>query len=150
VGRIVSIRWIEKTVYLMAFLTTPDLRRQVTYQLNKNESYHSLVDALFWGHKGELRLRSLEDQRNRHSCLRLVAAVVILFNAAYMQGSLSNWKAAGYEIPDERLRHIYPIAHEHIRMHGDFYFHNDPKLITKVGTLPVREPKADDFDVVSA
>ncbi len=141
---------IEKTVYLLAFLTTPDLRRQVTYQLNKNESYHSLVDALFWGHKGELRLRSLEDQRNRHSCLRLVAAVVILFNAAYMQGSLSNWKAAGYEIPDEQLRHIYPIAHEHIRMHGDFYFHNDPKLITRVGALPVREPKADDFDVVSA
>ncbi len=32
---------IEKTVYLLAFLTTPDLRRQVTYQLNKNESYHT-------------------------------------------------------------------------------------------------------------
>lgn len=34
-------------------------------------------------------------------------------------------------------------------MHGDFYFHNDPKLITRVGALPVREPKADDFDLVS-
>lgn len=51
VGRIMSIRRIEKTVYITTYLTSPDLRRQVMRQLNKNESYHSLANALFWGAK---------------------------------------------------------------------------------------------------
>ena len=139
---------IDKTIYLIAFLTTPELRRQVNYQLNKNESYHSLADALFWGQKGELRLRELEDQRNRHSCLRLMAAIVILFNAAYLQASREKWKVAGYEVPADQMAHIFPIAHAHIRMHGDFYFHNDPELVTRIGALPVREPEAEDYDLV--
>jgi len=141
---------IEKTVYITTYLTSPDLRRQVTRQLNKNESYHSLANALFWGQKGELRLRDLEDQRNRHSCLRLMAAVVILFNAAYLQASQAKWRSVGYDIPGEQLAHIYPIASGHIRMHGDFYFRNEAKLITKVGALPVREPDADDYDIVAS
>lgn len=140
---------IDKTLYLIAFISTPELRRQVTYQLNKNESYHSLANALFWAQKGELRLRELEDQRNRHSCLRLVAATVILHNAAYLQASWTKWKAAGYDITEEQIRHIYPLFHHHILLHGVFHFDNDPELLTRVTDLPVREPEADDFDVMA-
>lgn len=78
-----------------------------------------------------------------------MAAVVILFNAAYLQASQAKWQSVGYAIPGEQLAHIYPIASGHIRMHGDFYFRNEAKLITKVGRLPVRESDADDYDIVS-
>ncbi len=140
---------IETTIYLLNYLTSPELRRQVSYQRNKNESYHSLVYMLFWGHGDELRLRELEDQRNRHRCLRFVAATVILFNAAYLQATRNRWQSAGYDIPSEQLAHIYPLGSRHLLLLGDFRIDNEPRLLTQVAALPIRDPEADDFDVLA-
>jgi TnpA family transposase len=43
---------VGKTIYLLNYQTAPELRRQVSCQLNKNESYHSLANALFWATAG--------------------------------------------------------------------------------------------------
>lgn len=56
----------------------------------------------------------------------------------------------GYDIPGEQLAHVYQIASGHIRMNGNFYFRNEAKLSTKVGALLVREPDADDYDIVAS
>jgi TnpA family transposase len=73
---------------LLNYLGDQDLRHQVERQLNKTETYNSLANVLFWGQRGEMRLPALQDQLNRASCLRLVVALVILVNAAYLQAAV--------------------------------------------------------------
>lgn len=134
---------IAKTIYLLNYFSDVDLRRQVERQLNKMETYHSLADTIFWGQTGEMRLRALQDQLNRASCLRLVAAIVILFNAAYMQAAVRKLREVDYEITDEQLAHIFPMPTAHIGFLGDYSFRDEPSLATRVDDLPLPELQAE-------
>jgi len=66
---------IAKTMFLLDYFTQRELRHRIQAGLNRVESYHALVRALFVGQSGEIRLRDLEAQLNRASCLQLVAAI---------------------------------------------------------------------------
>lgn len=134
---------IAKTTYLLNYLTDSTLRRQVARQLNKTETYHSLIEVLSWGNKGEMRLAQLQDQVNRASCLRLVASIVMLFNAAYLQNAVQRERAAGREVPEASLRHIFPTLTAHIGFLGDYSFRDDPALATQFDDLPLVEPVGD-------
>ena len=101
-----------------------------------------MVDTLFWGHKGEMRLHDLRDQTNRASCLRLVAAIVILYNAAYLQAAVKCWRSIDQKVTDEQLAHIFPTSTTHIRFLGNYSFHDEPALATEINALPLLEPKS--------
>lgn len=73
---------------------------------------------------------------------------MILHNAAYLQASWTKWRAAGYDITDEQIRHIYPLFHHHILLHGVFHFDNDPELITASLICPFAIPADSDYDVL--
>lgn len=94
-----------------------------------------------------MRLAALQDQLNRASCLRLVAAIVILFNAAYLQAAFEQERARGNPITDEQLGHIFPTATMHINLLGEYAFHDEPALATSVNELPLAEPPAEQLDL---
>lgn len=138
---------IAKTGYLLNYLSDEDLRRQVERQLNKSESYHSLVNLIFWGQRGEMRLAALQDQLNRASCLRLVAAVLMLFNAAYLQAAVKQERAKGHAITDEQLTHIFPTASAYITWLGEYSFRDEPTLATRINEVPISEPSTEQLDL---
>jgi TnpA family transposase len=139
---------IAKTIYLLSYLTSPELRREVERQLNKGENYHSLAEAAAWGNKGEVRLRDLQALLNRASCLRLVTSIIILFNAAYLQAAADKWRVAGVEIPEAHLAHIYPTSTSRINFLGDYSFRDEASLATQIHQLPIAEPAAEQLDLV--
>jgi TnpA family transposase len=67
---------IERTLFMLAWLEDPALRRQVTAGLNKGEARNSLARAVFFNRLGEIRDRSFENQRHRASGLSLVVAAI--------------------------------------------------------------------------
>jgi TnpA family transposase len=138
---------ISKTIYLLHYLSDKDLRRQVERQLNKTEHYNSLAKIIFWGQKGEMRSAALEDQLNRASCLRLVAAIVILFNAAYLQSAVEHERALGKAITDDQLAHIFPTTTASINMLGEYTFHDELALITDINERPTIEPRFEQLDL---
>ena len=93
-----------------------------------------------------MRLAALQDQLNRASCLRLVAAIIMLFNAAYLQAAVKQERAKGGAITDEQLAHIFPTASAHINWLGDYSFRDEPTLMTRIGELPISEPSAEQLD----
>lgn len=86
---------IAKTAFLLDYFTQRQVRRQVQRGLNLQESIHALARARFIGQRGELRLRDLDAQLHRISCLQLVMAMVITWNAALTcYGQVSQKRAA--------------------------------------------------------
>lgn len=63
---------IERTLYTLEWLQSPELRRRVQVGLNKGEAKHALARAAFFNRLGEIRDRSYEDQLHRASGLQLL------------------------------------------------------------------------------
>lgn len=75
---------IEKTLFTLSWLQSPELRRRVLIGLNKGEAKHALARAVFFNRLGEVRDRSYEDQLYRASGLQLVMAAIVLWNTVYL------------------------------------------------------------------
>jgi TnpA family transposase len=74
---------IQLTLFTLAWLVGPALRRRVTAGLNKGEARNSLARAVFFNRLGEIRDRSFENQQHRANGLNLVVAAITLWNTVY-------------------------------------------------------------------
>ena len=80
-GLVVALRElgrIERTLFILYWLQSVELRRRVNTELNKSEARNALARAVFFYRLGEIRDRSFEQQRYRASGLNLVTAVIVL------------------------------------------------------------------------
>lgn len=50
---------IEKTIFILDYISNESLRRRIQRGLNKGEAVNALARALFFGKRGELREREL-------------------------------------------------------------------------------------------
>lgn len=53
---------IEKTIFILDYITNEILRRRIHRGLNKGEAMNGLARALFFGKRGEFRERGIQDQ----------------------------------------------------------------------------------------
>ena len=130
---------IAKTMFIINYVSNPKLRRQIGAQTSKHESYNSLARELFYGNKGEMRLTALQDLRNRASCLRLMACIVMLHNAAYIQAAVKVLRERGMPVSDLQLRHIFPTMTAHVNFLGVLNFDPQPELMTKIDNLKLND-----------
>jgi hypothetical protein len=63
---------IERTLFLLQYISSVELRRRIHVGLNKGEAKNALARAVFFNRLGELRDRTHENQRHRASGLNLV------------------------------------------------------------------------------
>ncbi|MGY3312551.1 hypothetical protein ACV242_001047 [Peribacillus simplex] len=96
--------------------------------MRHGEAMNGLARALFFGKRGELRERGLQDQLQRASALN------ILFNAitVYLTEATKILKAKGL-LKEELLPHISPLGWEHINLFGEYSF--DLKKVPKSNEL---------------
>jgi TnpA family transposase len=111
---------IERTLFTLEWLQSPELRRRATAGLNKGEAKHTLKRAVFFNRLGEVRDRSYEDQFYRASGLNLVIAAIVLWNTVYLEKAVDYLKQQGLDIPEEHLQHLSPLGWEHINLTGDY------------------------------
>jgi TnpA family transposase len=129
---------IDKTLFLLDYISDLALQRRVLVGLNKGESYQALARSLVIALGGVLRSRSLEDQVNQITCLRLLATTIIAWNAVYMERAVTVLRRAGYEIGTAQLAHIYPMMLEHLNLIGEYRFPIDGRVLTTLDALPLR------------
>ncbi len=111
---------IERTLFLLDWISDPGLRRKVQIILNKGEARNALARAVFFHQLGELRDRTFEDQAFRASGLNLVVAAIILWNTTYLNRAVADLRARGETISSALLAHIAPLGWEHINLAGDY------------------------------
>lgn len=118
---------IERTLYTLEWLQSPELRRRVQVGLNKGEAKHALARAVFFNRLGEIRDRSYEDQLHRASGLQLLISAIVLWNKVYISRAVDALRAKGVDIREEYLQHISPLGWEHITLTGDYVWNLNQK-----------------------
>ena len=130
---------IERTLFMLAWLEDPALRRRVTAGLNKGDARNSLARAVFFNRLGEIRDRSFENQRHRASGLNFVVAAITLWNTVYLERATEQM-ARSRQIDPALLQHVSPLGWEHINLTGDYTWHAN-KRVAKGGFRPLRSPR---------
>ena len=117
---------LERTLFMLDWISDPALRRRTNAGLNKGEARNALARAVFFHRLGEIRDRTFENQRYRASGLNLAVAAIILWNTVYLGRAVDELRSRGEIIPDELLAHVAPLGWEHIAFNGDYVWPAEP------------------------
>jgi TnpA family transposase len=132
---------VERTLFLLQYISSPELRRRIHVGLNKGEAKNALARAVFFNRLGELRDRTHENQRHRASGLNLVVAAIVLWNTVYLEQAVAAIRQSGQAVSDETLAHLSPLKWEHINLTGDYHWRKDAGLQNgKLRPLRVSKP----------
>ena len=121
---------IERTLFILDWLQSVELRRRVHAGLNKGEARNALARAVFFNRLGEIRDRSFEQQRYRASGLNLVTAAVVLWNTVYLERATNALRGHGQTVDDALLQYLSPLGWEHINLTGDYFWRSSAKIGT--------------------
>ncbi len=119
---------IERTLFILDWLQSVELRRRVHAGLNKGEARNALARAVFFNRLGEIRDRSFEQQRYRASGLNLVTAAVVLWNTVYLERATNALRGHGQTVDDALLQYLSPLGWEHINLTGDYFWRSSTKI----------------------
>lgn len=112
---------IEKTIFILDYITNETLRRRIHRGLNKGEAMNGLARALFFGKRGEFRERGIQDQLQRASALNILINAISVWNTVYLSEATKEFKKHGV-LKEELLPHISPLGWEHINLLGEYKF----------------------------
>jgi TnpA family transposase len=126
---------IERTLFMLDWLESPELRRRCHAGLNKSEQRHSLAQVICTFKQGRIGDRGAEAQQFRASGLNLVIAAIVFWNSTYIADAVAHLRAIGEPAPDTWLAHTSPLSWEHISLSGDFLWDRAAATAGKRRTL---------------
>lgn len=112
---------IEKTIFILDYISNESYRRKIQKGLNKGEFMNALARAIFFGKRGELRERELQDQLQRASALNIIINAICVWNTTYLQKAIDHLKSTS-QFDEGLLKHIAPLGWEHINLLGEYKF----------------------------
>jgi len=112
---------IEKTIFILDYISNESLRRRIQRGLNKGEAVNAMSRAIFFGKRGELRERELQDQLQRASALNILINAISIWNTTYLQKAVDYMKSTG-GLDEDLLKHIASLGWEHINFLGEYSF----------------------------
>lgn len=115
---------IERTLFILDWLQSLELRRRVQIGLNKGEARNALARAVFFNRLGEIRDRSFEQQRYRASGLNLITAAIVLWNTVYLERAINALRAQRQFVDNTLLQYLSPLGWGHIILTGDYLWRN--------------------------
>jgi TnpA family transposase len=111
---------IERTLFMLDWLESPQLRQRCHAGLNKSEQRHALAQVICTFKQGRIADRGQDAQQFRASGLNLVIAAIVYWNATYIADAVAHLRAQGQAVPEALLAHTSPLTWEHIGFSGDF------------------------------
>lgn len=117
---------ILKTLYILEYIDSPSLRRNVQKALNRGEGYHQLKRHIFYVHGGKFRVHTVQEQQVIANCTHLIANVIIYYNTWLLSNLLKQYEQNGDEKALEKIKKISPIAWQHINVYGTYKFSAPP------------------------
>lgn len=140
---------IIRSLYLLDYLDSPVLRRNVQYALNRGENYHQLRRAVSYANFGKLRFKTESEQQIWNECSRLITNCIIFYNATLLSNLLIAKEKRGDVQQVALLKHISPVAWQHLNFYGRYTFTTPPEpidveaLIQSLAHLTIRQYPAE-------
>src|SRR5208283_1275803 len=116
---------IFKTEFLLSYLSEPRLRARIRRGLLKVEQLHALARDIYYGRRGRINARELHEQMNSCSCLTLLLACVIYWQAKEISRVLKMGIPEGEDIDISLLEHVSPIEWENVILYGQYVLNPD-------------------------
>ncbi|MDY8049456.1 Tn3 family transposase [Paenibacillus polymyxa] len=127
---------IEKTIFILNYISDESLRRKIQRGLNKGEAMNGLARAIFFGKQGELRERTIQHQLQRASALNIIINAISIWNTLHLTKAVEYQKrTSGFN--EDLLHHMSPLGWEHINLLGEYHF-NSEKVITLDSLRPLK------------
>lgn len=111
---------IERTIFILTWISSPEMQRRAQMGLNKGEAHHSLKRALNFNRRGEITDRTSENQHLHMMHLNLLTAIIIYWNTKHLGQIVSDMQGEGTKILPEKLSHLSPLGWEHIILTGHY------------------------------
>ncbi|WP_428879799.1 Tn3 family transposase [Bacillus cereus group sp. BfR-BA-01700] len=127
---------IEKTIFILNYISDESLRRKIQRGLNKGEAMNGLARAIFFGKQGELRERTIQHQLQRASALNIIINAISIWNTLHLTKAVEYQKRSG-SFNEELLHHMSPLGWEHINLLGEYHF-NSEKMVSLDSLRPLK------------
>jgi hypothetical protein len=118
-----------RSLYLLDYIDSPALRRNVQQALSRGENYHQLRRAVSYANFGKLRFKTQHEQQIWSECGRLITNCIIYYNATILSDLLRLKEHERDAQQVALLEHVSPVAWRHINFHGRFEFTNSPEQL---------------------
>ena len=105
----------------------PMLRQNRRRGLLKGEQIHQLARDVAYGKRGKISVRALQEQKSTCSCLTLILANIIYWQAKEIKSVINEY---GHELEPAylvMLPHTSPIVWDNVLLYGEYVL--DRKLI---------------------
>jgi len=120
---------IIRSLYLLEYIDSPPLRRNVQRALNRGENYHQLRRAVSYANFGKLRFKTEQEQKLWGECARLITNCIIYYNATLLSHVLDRKEGASDVQGVALLTQVSPVAWQHINLYGRYEFNKAPEAI---------------------
>lgn len=118
---------IFKTVHILRVLSDPLVRKNMQHGLLKEERLHALARQVAYGKQGTIGARDWQGQKTTASCLTLIIACIIYWQAKEIERVITECAPEEAEIDLAMISHISPIGWRNIILYGEYIF--DPKWV---------------------
>lgn len=111
---------VFKTENILTYMSDPLLRQNRRKGLLKGEQIHQLARDIAYGKRGRISARDLQEQQNTCSCLTLIMACIIYWQAKEIKRIVD---AYGYELDPSclaMLPHISPVGWDNVILYGEY------------------------------
>lgn len=124
---------IEKSIFMVDYVTNDNLRRKITRGLNKTEAINALARELFFGRRGKFMERDIRRQLQSASVLNVLINVISIWNAVYLQKAYDHLVKTDPKVT-QYMKHVSPINWEHITFLGEYTFDltTSPKVLRQL------------------
>ena len=109
-----------KTAFILDYMSQPPLRRRVRRGLLKGEQLHTLARDVCFGKRGRISARDLQEQMNTCSCLTLILACIIYWQAREIERVVSECCPEAEGIDISLLEHVSPIEWDNVLLYGQY------------------------------
>lgn len=113
---------ILKSIHLLKYIDDIEYRRNIRAALNRGEAYHQLLQNIMEVGGGEFRGMSELEVEIWNECARLIALIIIYYNMHLLSKLYENALAKNDMAAIEYLKHISPIASQHVNINGLYEF----------------------------
>jgi TnpA family transposase len=110
---------IFKTEFILDYLSDPLLRQRTRQGLLKGEQIHALAREVHYGKRGAGYARDFQQQMSTASCLNLILASIVYWQAKEISRLLKNCEPETDGI-DSLLSHVSPIGWDNVVLYGDY------------------------------
>ena len=111
---------VVRTVFLLKYLSDPELRRTIQAATNKSEAFNRFIQWVSFGGGGVIAENDRNEQRKLIKYNHLVANCLIFHNVHSLTRVLHELAAEGHEIENESVTRLSPYLTEHINRFGKY------------------------------